>query len=157
MSSSELWTMSILQALHPHPPQLLLGEGAGLASLLLGSSFRGFPQVKCWEESWTVGLRVLGLTNADETSAHHRQPTGTSASRNPLCFVLETGWVCVILCPLIPLGDCLGGSPSQLLRIFYRFPAQMYLWPSFSSFVLEPEDSAGTNSSSPCLYSSMLI
>lgn len=30
--------------------------------------------------------------NADETSAHHRQPAGTSTSRNQLCFVLETGW-----------------------------------------------------------------
>lgn len=149
--------MSILQALHPHPPQLPLGEGAGHASLASGCSFRGFPQMKCWEESWAVGLRVLGLMNADETSAHHRQPVGTSASRSQLGFVLETGWVWVTFCPLVPLGDCLGDLPSQLLGIFHRFPAQMYLWPAFSSFVLEPEDSAGTNSSSPCLYSSMLI
>lgn len=109
MSSNELWTMSILQAPHPHPPWLLLGEGAGLTSLLLGCSFRGFPQMKCWEESWTVGFRVLGLMNVGETSAHHRQPTGTSASRHRLCFVLETGWVWLILCPLrrLPWGPSL--------------------------------------------------
>lgn len=129
----------------------------GMPACNLGCSFRGFPHMKCWEEFWTAGLRVLGLMNADVTSAHHRQPAGTSASRNQLCFVLETGWVWVILFPLVPLGDYSGDLPSQLLGIFYRFPAQMHLWPAFSSFVVEPEDSAGTNSSSPCLYSSMLI
>jgi len=86
VSSNELWTMSML---HPHPPQLLLGEGDGLANLLSGCGFRGFSQIKCWEESWTVGLRVPGLVNADETSAHHRLVQMLPETNCP--FVLETG------------------------------------------------------------------
>lgn len=91
--------------------------------------------MKRWEESWAVGLGVLGLLNADESSAHHRKPAGTSASRNQVCFGLETRWLWVILCPLVPLGDCLGDLLSQFLGIFHRFPAQMCLWRFPRSFL----------------------
>lgn len=33
VSPSEFWAMPILQALHLHPPQIVLGEGTGLTSL----------------------------------------------------------------------------------------------------------------------------
>lgn len=71
-------------------------------------------------------LRTMSVlfTLIPKSSFWKREPGSPACHQGAVSEVLETGWVWVVLCTLVPLGD-LGNFPSLLLGICYRFPAQM--------------------------------